>query len=142
MARRGRLSNQETAIASRIEIIESSYEYMLAFAAQGRETDVGATQGPSIRETLSRLSTAMIDLDEVLNTVDSSNVSRDFAASLAEDATHARRATELVLSRPRISSQLVDNLNATIHLRSVLTSLFLIDEALNCQNPSSPDQSS
>ncbi len=36
---------------------------------------------------------------------------------------------ELVLTQPTISSQLVDNLNASIHLRSLLTDLFLIDEA-------------
>jgi hypothetical protein len=35
-----------------------------------------------------------------------------------------------VLAQPTISSQLVDNLNASIHLRALLTDLFLIDEAL------------
>jgi hypothetical protein len=34
----------------------------------------------------------------------------------------------LVLAQPAISSQLVDNLNASIHLRALLTDLFLIDE--------------
>jgi len=29
-----------------------------------------------------------------------------------------------------MSSQLVDNLNANIHLRALLTDLFLVDEAL------------
>jgi hypothetical protein len=33
-----------------------------------------------------------------------------------------------VLAQPGISSQLVDNLNASIHLRALLTDLFLIDE--------------
>jgi hypothetical protein len=33
-----------------------------------------------------------------------------------------------VLSKPDISSQLVDNLNASIHLRAVLTDIFLLDE--------------
>ena len=36
----------------------------------------------------------------------------------------------LVLAQPAISSQLVDNLNASIHLRALLTDLFLIDEVL------------
>jgi hypothetical protein len=35
-----------------------------------------------------------------------------------------------VLSRADISSQLVDNLNASIHLRALLTDLFIVDEAL------------
>ena len=33
-----------------------------------------------------------------------------------------------MLAQPSISSQLVDNLNASIHLRALLTDLFLIDE--------------
>jgi hypothetical protein len=32
-----------------------------------------------------------------------------------------------------ISSQVVDNLNASIHLRALLTDLFLIDEVLKGQ---------
>ena len=35
---------------------------------------------------------------------------------------------ELVLAQPSISSQLIDNLNASIHFRALLTDLFLIDE--------------
>ena len=36
----------------------------------------------------------------------------------------------MVLAQPSISSQLIDNLNASIHLRALLTDLFLIDELL------------
>jgi hypothetical protein len=39
----------------------------------------------------------------------------------------------LVLSQATISSQLIDNLNASIHLRALLTDLFLIDEILKPQ---------
>ena len=46
------------------------------------------------------------------------------------DARKARAAIQLVLAQPAISSALVDNLNASIHLRALLTDLFLIDEAL------------
>jgi hypothetical protein len=35
-----------------------------------------------------------------------------------------------VLAQPKMSSQLVDNLNASIHVRALLTDVFLIDEAL------------
>lgn len=129
-------------IDARIETIESSYEYMLAFAAQGRDTDEGMTGGRSVRKTLSELSKALMDLGESVRIIEPMLAMRDFAETLAADAIHARRAVELVLSRPRISSQLVDNLNATIHLRSVLTDLFLIDEALKCQKTPSEEQCS
>jgi hypothetical protein len=39
-------------------------------------------------------------------------------------------ALRLVLARADISSQLIDNLNASIHLRALLTDLFVVDEAL------------
>ena len=39
-------------------------------------------------------------------------------------------AIDLVLAQRAISSQIVDNLNASIHLRALLTDLFLIDEIL------------
>jgi len=35
-----------------------------------------------------------------------------------------------VLAQPEIGSQLVDNLNASSHVRADLTDLFLLDEAL------------
>ena len=42
----------------------------------------------------------------------------------------ALAAVQLVQAQPSISSQLIDNLNASIHLRALLTDLFLIDEIL------------
>jgi hypothetical protein len=46
------------------------------------------------------------------------------------DAGNALAAVRLVLLQPSIGSQLIDNLNASIHLRALLTDLFLLDEAL------------
>src|ERR1700746_3283461 len=53
-----------------------------------------------------------------------------FLEVLDGDARKARAAVQLVLAQKSISSQLVDNLNASIHLRALLTDVFLIDEAL------------
>jgi len=47
---------------------------------------------------------------------------------LERDASDALAAMELVLVQPSLSSQLIDNLNASIHVRALLTDLFLIDE--------------
>ena len=49
---------------------------------------------------------------------------------LDRDAKDSLAAIELVLAQRSISSQLIDNLNASIHLRALLTDLFLIDEIL------------
>ena len=53
-----------------------------------------------------------------------------FLEAVSRDARIAHGAISLVLTRPAISSLLVDNLNASIHLRALLTDLFLIDQAL------------
>ena len=45
-------------------------------------------------------------------------------------------ALHQVLVQPAISSQLVDNLNASIHLRALLTYLFLVDEPLKTRRQS------
>ena len=49
---------------------------------------------------------------------------------LDRDAGDSLAALELVLAQPIVSSQLIDNLNASIHLRALLTDLFLVDEIL------------
>ena len=60
-----------------------------------------------------------------------------FIDVLDRDARSALAAVRLVLAQPSISSQLIDNLNASIHVRALLTDLFLIDEILKtrARNP-------
>jgi len=36
----------------------------------------------------------------------------------------------LVLGQPGISSQMIDNINASIHVRALLTDVFIVDEIL------------
>jgi hypothetical protein len=56
-----------------------------------------------------------------------------FLAVLDRDARDSLAAIELVLAQPALSSQLIDNLNASIHVRALLTDLFVIDEILKLQ---------
>jgi hypothetical protein len=56
-----------------------------------------------------------------------------FVGVLGRDARDSLAAIELVLVQLAISSQLIDNLNASIHLRALLTDLFLVDELLKAQ---------
>ena len=55
---------------------------------------------------------------------------RVFLDAVRRDAAVAQGAIGLVLDRAAIGSLLVDNLNASIHLRALLTDLFLIDQAI------------
>ena len=123
-------------LQQRIEAIENGYEFMLAYAAQGRETDKGAAAGRNVREYLERMATGLDGLGAVITAsataVDAQlpQVGAAFFAAVDTDARVALGALRLVLARPDISSQLVDNLNASIHLRALLTDLFVVDEAL------------
>ena len=57
----------------------------------------------------------------------------DFIAVLEQDARATRAALRLVLAQQAMSSQLIDNLNASIHIRALLTDIFLIDETLKAR---------
>ncbi len=107
-----------------IEVIESGYEYLLAYAAQGRDTD----EGPGGSEARSTLS-GMLEAASNIST-DLSGDASDFGPVVTEDARKAGAAIALVLAQEKISSELVDNLNASIHLRALLTDLFLLSETL------------
>ena len=119
----------------RIETIESGYEYMLAYAAQGHEAEKDSRHEHDIRSHLEKMDNALDGLGAMVVTLarhqDSNKVEqyRAFLDAVNEDACRAQGAIRLVLARPGISSQLIDNLNATIHLRALLTDLFVIDEA-------------
>jgi hypothetical protein len=66
--------------------------------------------------------------------------SRKFVSVLDRDASDSLAAIEMVLGQPVISSQLIDNLNASIHLRALLTDLFLISEVISASTPALPEE--
>jgi hypothetical protein len=53
----------------------------------------------------------------------------DMLAVLKRDVGNARAAIRFVLAQRTIGSQIIDNLNASIHIRALLTDIFLLDEA-------------
>ncbi len=120
----------------RIDTIEEAYEFMLAYASQGLSSDQGSDTGRQAREFLKRCDTALSNLGEFLTGfterlgLEPAAAYRAFISVIDRDARDAQAAVQLVLAQPSISSMLVDNLNASIHLRALLTDLFLIDEVL------------
>lgn len=126
-------------MAARCDRIEEAYEFMLAYAAQGLTTDAGSSAGTQAREFLTKLDAALTGLGDAFRAVVASETPAAaerypaFIAVLEADARAAQAAVQLVLAQPGISSQLVDNLNASIHLRALLTDIFLVDEALKSQ---------
>ena len=123
-------------IGDRCEAVEECYEFMLAYAAQGLPSDHGSKSGGQVREFLNRAVKALTGLPEIcaMAVKDEGLQPADkylaFFAVLDRDARDSVAAIELVLVQPAISSQLMDNLNASIHLRALLTDLFLVGEIL------------
>ena len=120
----------------RCNVIEETYEFMLAYAAQGLAGDAASPSGGQLREYLRRTDDALTGLGEVFGTLvgdaglEPADRYEAFIAMLERDARDAQSAVQLVLIQPSISSQMIDNLNASIHLRTLLTDVFLIDEIL------------
>ena len=119
----------------RCNTIEEAYEFMLAYAAQGASGDATSQSGGQIRQFLTRAAEALTGLGDVYaSAIERENLEparyRPFGAVLDRDARDSLAAIDLVLAQPAISSQIVDNLNASIHVRALLTDLFLIDEIL------------
>jgi hypothetical protein len=126
----------KSEFAARCDTIEEAYEFMLAYAAQGLPHEHGSTSGSQIREFLRRCEQALDGLAEAAGRSVRQADREDpaaydaFVSVLDHDARNAWAAVRLVLAQPSIGSQLVDNLNASSHVRAVLTDLFLLDEVL------------
>jgi hypothetical protein len=123
-------------IGNRCEAVEECYEFMLAYAAQGLASDEGSKSGGQVREFLRRAVLALSGLTEACAAavreegLEPADKYVAFFAVLDRDSRDSLAAIELILAQPVISSQLIDNLNASIHLRALLTDLFLVGEIL------------
>jgi hypothetical protein len=115
----------------RIESIEAGYEFCLAYAAQGRTDDTGSPVRATLQKMFDALEGLPAQCEASVLHADAAHAAstRVFLDAVRRDAAVAQGAIGLVLDRPAISSLLVDNLNATIHLRALLTDLFLLDQA-------------
>ena len=125
-----------TDMWERCNAIEECYEFMLAYAAQGLPSDKSS---PRVREFLQRAAKALCGLASCCaTTVQEAGLEPlerylQFLDVLHRDAEDSAAAMELVLAQRAISSQLIDNLNASIDLRALLTDLFLFTEILRAQ---------
>jgi hypothetical protein len=125
-------------ILQRFDAIEECYEFMLAYAAQGLATDQGSQKGRQLRDFLGRAARALSGLaGSCATAIREEGIERgklmEFLVVLDRDARDSIAAMDLVLEQPGISSQLVDNLNASMHLRAVLADIFLLGEVFRSQ---------
>lgn len=127
----------QNPLARRADALEEAYEFFLAYAAQGLQGEQHT--GSQIRDFLKKFDTALADFGEfftayigMLGLEITPYVS--FINVIDRDAKDARAAIQIVLAQPSIHSQMIDNLNANIHVRALLTDLFLIDEILKAHS--------
>ena len=114
-------------LADAIDAVEGAYEFMLAYAAQGRARE---EPGDDIRDYLGRAEAGLALIAAMASPNGGGDEEAAFVDMVRQDAARARVAMRFVMAQRAIGSQMIDNLNASIHLRTLLTDLFLLDEAL------------
>ena len=123
-------------LTRRAEAIEAGYELMLGYAAQGLHTDQGAANSGQLRDHLQRFEAALTGLAGTYRDCAKAlgagpvDALETFLETLARDAATTQAALRLLLGQTGISSQMVDNVNASIHVRALLTDVFIVDEIL------------
>ena len=124
--------SETAAIRENIENIEEAYEFMLAYAAQGRADEGAGVDGAHIRNFLERFVAAA---DALVGQVGDA-IERDgdtgaaMLAAFRTDSATILSVLRLVLARDNVSSEVIDNTNGLISMRAYLTSLFFIDKAV------------
>jgi len=123
-------------LSRRADAIEGGYEMMLAYAAQGLPSDQGAANSSQLRDHLRRFEAALTDIAQTYRDcgkalgVAGPDALDGFLKVLDADAVATQAALRFVLAQPGISSQMIDNINASIHVRALLTDVFIVDEIL------------
>ena len=123
-------------LTRRAEAIEAGYELMLGYAAQGLPSDQGAANSGQLRDHVTRFADALVGLPDTYRDcakalgVGPPDALDGFLEALTRDAAATQAALRLLLGQPGISSQMVDNVNASIHVRALLTDVFVVDEIL------------
>jgi hypothetical protein len=131
-----------TEFLERCEVIEEWYEFLLGYAAQGLPTDEGSSVGRAVRTHIHGAREALLGLAESYSQAITEHELEPaakydaFCSVLERDAADSLAAIDLVLAQPALSSQLIDNLNASSHLRALLTDLFLVGEILRTREQS------
>ncbi len=122
-------------VEASINAVEEAYEFLLAYAAQGISGEGRSELGSQLSDMLIAMRDAFAQLPGLARAAaprDEEGAAQwaRFGDLFASDCERAKTLVELVLSKSPISSQLVDNLNASMHVRTVLTDLFLLSELL------------
>ncbi len=135
------------ALQAHVNVVEETYEFCLAYAAKGVNAQMALTNDRPVRERLEKMAATLAELPGSFLALAEERAARSegryeaFIEVMRRDAAAGLAAVQLVLAQPGITSQMVDNLNGMIHLRALLTDVFLLDEILRpgaAQAPHTP----
>ena len=124
------------ALQAHVDVVEETYESCLAYAAKGVNAQMAISNDRLVREGLERMARTLTELPQsfVALAEERGEERRDlydaFIEVMRRDSAAGLAAVQLVLAQPGITSQMIDNLNGMIHLRALLTDVFLLDEIL------------
>ena len=118
------------AMREAIDMIEEAYEFMLAYAAQGRKREAKEEGVSKIRDYLNRFADALDQMGEIAPDIAPGASGVAFRDRFVADLAVVRSVIALLQERPSISSDMVDNTNGLIAMRIFLTDLFFIDQAV------------
>ena len=122
---------QAKKIREKIERIEEAYEYMLAYAAQGRADEGAGADGAQIRTFINQFNLSLKELDSFTSDI-SKEVpdADDFIDCFKSESKVMGSVLKVLLAKKNLSSEVIDNTNGLISVRTYLTSLFFIDKSI------------
>lgn len=124
------------ALQAHVNVVEETYEFCLSYAAKGVSPQMAAANDTLVRERLENMAATLEALPASFLALATEQGSESgdrydaFIGVLRRDSAAGLAAVQLVLAQPGITSQMIDNLNGMIHLRALLTDVFLLDEIL------------
>lgn len=116
-------------IRKRIEAVEEAYEYMLAYAAQGRASEGAGPDGAHVRSFLAQFEEAAEAIAAGIDAALPGDGAAGFREAFARDSDAMLSVLRILQARADIPSEAVDNANGLIAVRAYLTSLFFLDKA-------------
>ncbi len=126
-------TNEQVAANFReaIDTIEEAYEFMLAFAAQGKQVEQETEGASQIRGFLERfrkaLNTISAHTEELLPMA---GATAAFSKHFIRDTDIMKSVLDILTAQTNITSDMIDNTNGMITVRSFLTDVFFIDQVL------------
>ena len=118
------------AIREAIEVVEEAYEFMLAYAAQGRKREPEDDSISRIRHYLTRFQGALDDMQQTAPAVLTSKNGKPFLDQFLGDIAVTRSVLALLLEQSSITSDMIDNTNGLIAVRAFMTDIFFVDQAI------------